>query len=48
MGQLLFFGLLQRLSRTCRVNESPPWADARQKTDLSGVLRFPVFKQSTD
>ncbi len=44
MGQLLFFGLLQRLSRTCRVNESPPWADARR---VPLVRFFPVIGHLT-
>ncbi|PTQ85904.1 hypothetical protein C8U37_1027 [Trichococcus patagoniensis] len=31
-----------------RVFELPSWADARQKHDLSGLLRFSVFVQSRD
>ena len=30
------------------VSESPSWADARQKSNLSGVVRFSVTIQSTD
>ena len=44
----MLFGIqtVDRLTSS-RVTESPSWADARQKGDLSGVVRFSVIIQST-
>ena len=46
----VFRGFRYPISRQTdsRVSESPSWADARQKSDLSGVLRFSVSDQSKD